>query len=108
MVEDDEEVAVDAFASSFNCELTFVTPSVLRASAIARPTWSADAAVPFSVTSPLCASTSIFAAAEESWLSAWSLPLTIVTRSESSVWPVGAPTTLSFVRTIVVPLVRSV
>lgn len=109
MVEDDdEELVVEAFESSFNCELTFVTPSVLSARAIARPTWSAEAAVPFNVTSPLCACTSIFDAEAESWLSAWSLPLTIVTMTESSVLPVGAPTMLSFVRTIVVPLLRSV
>jgi len=92
---------------SFNSELTFVTPSVLSVSAIARPIWSAEAMLPLRVTSPLCASTSILEAEAESWLSAWSLPLTIVLMTESSVLPVGAPTTLSLVRTIVVPRSRS-
>jgi hypothetical protein len=93
--------------ATFNSELTFVTPAVLSESAIARPIWSADFALPFSVTSPLCASTSIEDAIEASWLSAWSLPLIMVTRTESSVLPVGAPTTVSFVRTIVTPRSRS-
>jgi len=92
---------------SFNSELTFVTPSVLSVSAIARPIWSAEAMLPLRVTSPLCASTSILEAEAESWLSAWSLPFTIVLMTESSVLPVGAPTTLSLVRTIVVPRSRS-
>jgi hypothetical protein len=93
--------------ATFSSELTFVTPAVLSESAIARPIWSADFALPFSVTSPLCASTSIEDAIEASWLSACSLPLIIVMRTESSVLPVGAPTTLSFVRTIVTPRSRS-
>jgi hypothetical protein len=88
-------------------DVTFVTPSVFSASAIARPTWSAEAALPFSVISPLCASTSMPLAADERMLSAWILPLTIVFRTESSVLPVGAPAPTSRVRTIAVPLLRS-
>jgi hypothetical protein len=84
---------------------TLVTPCVSSASAIARPTISALSAVPFSVTSPLLASTSI--EAFETSLSAWSLPLTIVSITSSSEAPVGAPTALSFERTIVTPRSRS-
>lgn len=42
-----------------------------------------------------------------SWLSAWSLPFTIVFKTVSSVLPVGAPALDSLVRTIAVPLSRS-
>lgn len=42
-----------------------------------------------------------------SWLSAWSLPFTIVFRTVSSVLPVGAPAEDSLVRTMAVPLSRS-
>ena len=80
-------------------ELTFVTPSVSSASAMARPTWLADWAVPFRVTSPLCACTSRFS--EDSWLSACSLFLIIVVITESSMLPVGAPAPSWRVRTIV-------
>jgi hypothetical protein len=86
-------------------EDTFVTPCVSRASAMARPTISALSAEPLSVTSPLLASTSIEAL--ETSLSACSLPLTIVSITSSSEAPVGAPTALSFVRTIVTPRSRS-
>jgi hypothetical protein len=55
----------------------------------------------------LCAWTSMLDAIADSWLSAWSLPLIMVTSTESSVLPVGAPTTESCVRTIVTPLSRS-
>lgn len=92
---------------SFSSEVTFVTPSVLSASAIARPTWSADCTLPLRVTSPLCAPTSMSDAAAESCASAWMRPLTIVFTTASSELPVGAPTTLSFVRTIAVPLSMS-
>jgi hypothetical protein len=40
-------------------------------------------------------------------LSAWSLPLTMVSITSSSEAPVGAPTTLSLVRTIATPRSRS-
>jgi len=93
--------------ATFSSELTFVTPEVLRESAMARPIWSADFALPFRVTSPLCASTSICDAIAARSESACSLPLIIVTRTESSVLPVGAPTTVSLVRTIVTPRSRS-
>ena len=86
-------------------ELTLVTPSVSSASAMARPTWVADCAVPFSVISPLCACTSMFR--EDRSLSAWSLFFTIVMITESSIEPVGAPAPSSRVRTIVVELFRS-
>lgn len=93
-------------AFTFTSEETFVTPCVSRARAIARPTWPAESAEPLRVTSPLLDSTSIMALAVS--LSAWSLPLTIVLTTSSSVAPVGAPTTLSLVRTIVTPRSRSV
>lgn len=72
---------------------------------MARPIWLALSAVPLSVTSPFLASTSIIEVA--TWLSAWSLPFTIVVITASSLAPVGAPTTLSFVRTIVTERSRS-
>ncbi len=90
---------------TFTSEETFVTPWVSSASAMARPTISALSALPFRVTSPFFASTSM--EAFETWLSAWSFPFTMVLITSSSVAPVGAPTTLSFVRTMVVPLSRS-
>ncbi len=86
-------------------ELTFVTPSVSRASAMARPIWAADCAVPFRVTSPLCACTSRLS--KDSSLSACSLFFTMVTTTESSIEPVGAPAGSSRVRTIVVEWSRS-
>jgi hypothetical protein len=55
----------------------------------------------------LLASTSIRAAAEETWLSAWSFPFTIVMSTASSVLPVGAPTPTSRVRTIATSRSRS-
>lgn len=72
---------------------------------MARPTWSALSAEPLSETSPLLASTSIIAVATLS--SDCSLPFTMFSRTESSVEPVGAPTALSFVRTIATPRSRS-
>src|SRR5688500_10164265 len=84
---------------------TLVTPSVLRASAIACPMSFALSAEPFSITSPFLASTSMLAL--EASLSACSLPLTMVLITSSSVEPVGAPTTESLVRTMVTPRSRS-
>lgn len=72
---------------------------------MARPTWVADCAVPWSVTSPLCACTSRLS--EDSSLSAWSLFFTIVMITESSIDPVGAPAPASRVRTIVTEWSRS-
>lgn len=72
---------------------------------MARPTMFAESAEPLRVTSPLFASTSIMALAVS--LSAWSLPLIMVSIKSSSEAPVGAPTILSFVRTIVTPPFRS-
>jgi hypothetical protein len=94
-----------AFAFTFTSDETFVTPCVSRASAMARPTWPAESAEPFRVTSPLLAETSIIAFDVSE--SAWSLPFTIVSITLSSVLPVGAPTTLSLVRTIATPRSRS-
>lgn len=82
-------------------ELTFVTPSVSKAKAIARPIWLADCAEPLRVTSPLCAWTSMFK--DDSSLSAWSLFFTRVMMTESSILPVGAPAPTSLVRTMVTP-----
>lgn len=86
-------------------EVTLVTPWVLRASAIARPTASGLSAEPVSIISPVLASAWMLA--WESWLSAWILPETIVLRTVSSVVPVGAPAVASFVRTMATPLSRS-
>jgi hypothetical protein len=72
---------------------------------MARPSAAAESAVPLSMTSPFLASTSKVALAVS--LSAWILPFTIVSITSSSVEPVGAPTTVSFVRTIVTPRSRS-
>lgn len=99
------EVEVLPVLLTLTSEETLVTPCVSSARAIARPTISALSAEPLSMTSPLLASTSI--EAFETWLSAWSLPFTIVSMTSSSEAPVGAPTTLSFVRTIVTPRSRS-
>jgi len=72
---------------------------------MARPICAALPAEPVSVTSPdlLCAS--ILAA--ETSASACSLPLIMVPMTESSAAPVGAPTMLSLVRTIVTDRSRS-
>jgi len=93
------------FAPTLMSDETLVTPCVSSASAIARPTVAAESALPFNITSPFLASTSKEAFAV--WLSACSLPLTMVLMTASSVEPVGAPTTLSLVRTIVTPRSRS-
>ena len=72
---------------------------------MARPTTLALSAEPSSEISPFLAFTSIIAF--EVSASACSLPLTIVSMTESSELPVGAPMTVSFVRTIATPLSRS-
>lgn len=105
LVELDVDVSVEPVELTLMSDDTFVTPWVSRASAMARPTMSALSAEPLRVTSPLLASTSIEAL--ETSLSACSLPLTIVSITSSSEAPVGAPTALSFVRTIVTPRSRS-
>lgn len=93
------------FVLTFTFEETFETPCVSRASAMARPTLRAESAEPSRVTSPSLAFTSIIAF--EVSASACSLPLTIVSTTESSVLPVGAPTIESLVRTIATPRSRS-
>lgn len=72
---------------------------------MARPTMSALSAEPLRVTSPFSASTSMDAL--DTSLSAFSLPLIMVSITSSSDEPVGAPTTLSLVRTMVTPRSRS-
>lgn len=104
-VGESDSLVSDLVLLTFTSDETLVTPWVSSARAMARPTMSALSALPFSMTSPLEASTSI--EDFETWLSAWSLPLTIVLMTSSSEAPVGAPTTLSLVRTIVTPRSRA-
>lgn len=72
---------------------------------MALPMMAALPAEPLRVTSPSLASTLI--EEDESSLSAWNLPFTIATRIASSLAPVGAPTRLSLLRTIVTERSRS-